>query len=458
MLAKFKYPKGDITIQIAQGQTAGQACFSFANKANINVDDYDFKYGEKMLKFEEPLIDQLELKEEDQNEIEIKVIKKDPEIDQIVNVNVEGVQEKVVLKKGMSLGSALGELANRLKKPFKRLIFLYNGKIIDEKDGRKTFGQVANRLDKQSKEMNIVAYGNDLDEELNDNEIEKNEEDKNKIDEINVDSNDDEKETAFLLMNSRKFFIKLYAFLLGQLIVIFLLTFLGFQYDIDDYFSNSSKAFYWTLSVISLFALITSTIPLCLSEKPKAGFCAYFLWLVYIPIITIYCFLLKRHEGTDIIKGFYIIYQLIIFILDFLFVVIVNAIFKRYRGWIHLLILSGINALAIYIMAGPLSVNYDNLEMSHVGFVNISVISSVMIALIIMFNTPIVSLNKGDDENANALIGAIAFNSVPFVIALILLIIALVVGLLLGLLALILGIFAAAIAIYALILFLGGLF
>ena len=96
--------------------------------------------------------------------------------------------------------------------------------------------------------------------------------------------------------------------------------------------------------------------------------------------------------------------------------------------------------------------------MSHDGFVSISVISSVMIALIIMFNTPIVSLNKGDDENANALIGAIAFNSVPFVIALILLIIALVVGLLLGLLALILGIFAAAIAIYALILFLGGLF
>ena len=69
---------------------------------------------------------------------------------------------------------------------------------------------------------------------------------------------------------------------------------------------------------------------------------------------------MKRHEGTDIIEGFYVVEQLIIFTLDFLFVIITNAIFKRYRGWINLLILSGINALAIYIMVGPLSDNYDN--------------------------------------------------------------------------------------------------
>ena len=200
MLAKFKYPKGDITIQIAQGQTAGQACFSFANKASINVDDYDFKYGEKMLKFEEPLIDQLELKEEDQNEILIKVIKKDPEIDKIVNINVEGAQEKVVVKKGMSVYGAIEKLLNHLKKPLKKLNIFYNGQIIDEKDSRKTFGQVANRLDKENKQMNIIVCGNGLDEELNDNEIHKNEEDTNKINENIGDSNDDEEDTAFLFI------------------------------------------------------------------------------------------------------------------------------------------------------------------------------------------------------------------------------------------------------------------
>ena len=400
----------------------------------------------------------MELTEENQNEILISVVKKDPEKDQIVHIDVEGVKEKVVVKQGTKIGEAIEKLFKFLKKPLKKITLLYNGQVIDENERRKTFGHIANRLDKEKKEMHVLAYGNGIDDTLNDNEKPKNEDGTIKIDENNEEPINEEEVTAYLLMNSWKFFIKLYVFLLVQFILISLLTFFGFQYDIDDYFSNTTAAFRWTCSVITIFVLISSTIPMCLSEKPKTGCCAYFLWFVYIPIITIYCFLLKRHEGADIIKGFYIIEQLIIFVLDCLFVIITNAIFKRYRGWINLLILSGINALAIYIMVGPLSDNYDNLKMSHTGFVNISIISSIMVALIIMFNVPIVSLNKEVDENANALIGAIAFNSVPFVIVLILLVIALVAGLLVGLLALILAFFAVVVALYALVLFLGGLF
>lgn len=50
MQVKFQYSEGDIIIQVTQAQTAEQACFSFANNAGINVNDYYFKYGEKMLK------------------------------------------------------------------------------------------------------------------------------------------------------------------------------------------------------------------------------------------------------------------------------------------------------------------------------------------------------------------------------------------------------------------------
>ena len=102
-------------------------------------------------------------------------------------------------------------------------------------------------------------------------------------------------------------------------------------------------------------------------------------------------------------------------------------------------------------MVGPISDKFDNLEMSHTGFVNISVISSIMIALIIMFNPQIVSLNKEDDETANALIAAISFNSIPFVIVFVFLIIGALAGLFLT-------IFAVASAFYILILFCGGLF
>ena len=451
MLVKFKYPEGEITIQITQQQTAEQACYSFANKAGINADDYYFKYVEKMLKPEEPLIAQLELTEENQDEIVITAIKKDREKDQIVNIDIEGVKEKVVVKEGGILEDAIGKLFKYLKKPLPKFKFLYNGRIVDENDRRKTFRQVANRFDKQKKEMNVLAMGDGIDEQLNDNEIHQSEDDANKMKENEENSNNQDEVTDLLLMNSFKFFIKLYTFLLVQFILIGVLTFLGFKYEIDDYFSNSSKAFNWTISVITIFALISSLIPFCLSEKPKTGFCAFFLWFVYIPIITIYCFLLKRHEGTDIMEGFYIIYQLIIFALDCLFMIIANAIFKRYRGLINLLILCGINAIAIYVMAGPLSNNYDNLEMSHSGFVNISIISSVMIALIIMFNIPIVALNKEEDETANALVGALAFNSVPFVIAFAFGIIALLIGI-------VLAVFAIVLALFVVVLLLGGLF
>ena len=451
MQVKFKYPEGEITIQVTQAQTAEQACFSFANKAGINADDYYFKYGEKMLQPELPFIAQLELTEENQDEILITVTKKDKEKDQIVNVDIDGVREKVVVKEGSTLQDGLEKLFKFLKKPLKKFNFLYNGQYIDEKDRRKTFGHIANRIDKQQKEMHVVAYGNGMDEQLNDNEIQQNKDEAIKLEENQGESATDEEITAYLLTNSWKFFVKLYTFLLVQFILIGVLTFLGFKYDIDDYFSKTTKAFRWTCSIITIFALICPTIPMCLSEKPKAGCCAYFLWFVYIPIIAIYCFLLKRHQGEDIINGFYIVEQLIIFALDCLFVVIINAIFKKYSGLVNLLILSGINILAIYIMVGPISDKFDNLEMSHTGFVNISVISSIMIALIIMFNPQIVSLNKEDDETANALIAAISFNSIPFVIVFVFLIIGALAGLFLT-------IFAVASAFYILILFCGGLF
>ena len=105
---------------------------------------------------------------------------------------------------------------------------------------------------------------------------------------------EDDDEDHVPLANSSKFFVKLYSFLLAQFILIGILTFLGFYYNFDDYFSYSSKAFWWTVSVISVFSLISSAIPICLADKGKAGCCSYFLMIVYIPIITIYCYLLKK--------------------------------------------------------------------------------------------------------------------------------------------------------------------
>ena len=444
MKAKFKYLETEVTMQINKGEKALDICNKYAFKANMDINDYDYKYGEITINLEEPLIEQLELPE-DQDEIVIIVTKKK----RIVELNIEGTNEKVVVKEGHTIGDAINALLRRLKLPLKRFNFLYNGKYMDENERRKSFGHIANRDDKQRNQMQILAFVNDepLNEKGNENQNNTNKVNKNVENSIDDDADEAER-IAFLYMNSSKFFIKLYLFSLIQFILISLFSFLGFQYDFDDAFSNTSNAFYWTICVVSIFILIASTIPFCLAEKPKGGCCAYFLWFVHIPVITIYCYLLKRHEGTDIIEGFYIVYQLIIFCLDFLFEIITNAIFKRYRGWVNLLILSAINVLTIYIMAGPLSNNYDNLKMSYEGFVNISIISAVMIAFIIMFNAPIISLNQEDNETGGALIGAISFTSVPFVVTLLLIVLFTVIGLILGLIVLFLGVIFAIFGIF----------
>ena len=78
MIANFKYKGNEIKIQFKNEETAQEVCNRFANKAIINIDDFYFKYGEKVLDLDFPLLSQLNLKEETK-EIEILAIKKDPE-------------------------------------------------------------------------------------------------------------------------------------------------------------------------------------------------------------------------------------------------------------------------------------------------------------------------------------------------------------------------------------------
>ena len=465
MRAKFRYEDKELMIQFNPEETAEEVCNHFVNKTFLNINDLYFKYGEKILTPEQPIDQQLDLPE-NTTEIEILVKKKDPEKEHLVQVDVDGVQENVVVEKGGAVLDKIEKLFNFLKKPFKRFNFFYNGSAFGENERRKTFNQLANKEHKKQNVMKVIAVGGEEpleDEQINENKVDDNKIDENKEEEVGEKSKPllEEIDEGISLIDAWKFFIKLYSFLLFQFILIGVFAFLGFYFDFDDCFSNSSKAFWWTVSTISIFALFGSLVPFCLVDTGNGGSCAYFLWFIYIPIITIYCYLLKRNKGTDIIEGFYIIYQIIIFGLDFLFLIIVNAIFKRYRGWLNFLVLSGVNILTIYVYSGPLSENYENLKMSHNGFINLSVISSVMIAFIIMINPLLASMKNEENETGSALIGALFFISIPFTLALILIVAAILLGLLLGILALFLGIALAfaciVVALFILFLFLSGL-
>ena len=128
MIANFKYKGNEIKIQFKNEETAQEVCNRFANKAIINIDDFYFKYGEKVLDLDFPLLSQLNLKEETK-EIEILAIKNDPEKEHILALNIDGAKEKVVIKKGQSIYDSIRSKLKFLKKSLKKLGFIYDGKF-----------------------------------------------------------------------------------------------------------------------------------------------------------------------------------------------------------------------------------------------------------------------------------------------------------------------------------------
>ena len=467
MQAKFTYEDKHLTVQFSRDETANQVCTKFVNKTFLNINDLHFKIGDKLLIPEEPLIYQLDSQDINQT-IEILVVKRDPENEHIVKLYDEGQQKHMILKKGNSL---IASVAAFLKKPLKKLGLIVNGEYIGS-NSRKTFHQIANTDNKEKNSINIIVDELEDDQQEQEQDKEKKDEEGENIkkhlmketddnDENNEEKPTEEIEDEISTKDSWKFFIKLYSYLFVELILIGILTFLGFYYGFDDVFSNSSKAFWWSISTISVIALICSTIPFCLANLDNPGCCGYFLLIVYIPIISFYCFLLKRHNGVDIVRGFYIIEQIIIFALDFLCLILSNLIIKGYRGWHNFFILAAINILAIYICAGPISNNHEIFKFSHKGFVNMSLISTFMIVFILIFNSLISGINNEENETGMALIGALIFDFIPFIAFLILIGIAILVGLLLAVIFLVLGIVLVFLVVvfvaYILLSFISGL-
>ena len=470
MQAKFTYEDKHLIVLFNRDETAEQICTKFVNKTFLNINDLYFKLGDKLLIPEDPLIYQLDSQDENQI-IEILAVKRDPENEHIVKLYDEGQQKHMILKKGSSLIASVAEF---LKKPLKKLGLMVNGEYIGS-NSRKTFHEIASSNDKEKNSINIIVneledqqeeeegQGQDQEKKVEEGEnikkhLIKDAEDNN---ENNKEKPTEENEDEISTKDSWKFFIKLYIHLLAELILIFILTFLGFHFGFDDAFSKSSKAFWWSISTISVIALICSTIPFCLANLDNPGCCGYFLLIVYIPIISFYCFLLKRHNGVDIVRGFYIIEQIIIFALDFLCLILSNLIIKGYRGWHNFFILAAINILAIYICAGPISNNHEIFKFSHKGFVNMSLISTFMIVFILIFNSLISGINNEENETGMALIGALIFDFIPFIAFLILIGIAILIGLLLAVIFLVLGIVLVFLVVvfvaYILLSFISGL-
>ena len=406
----------------------------------FDIDDFNFKFNGKLLEPKELLDSQLGLRE-DVEEIEINVEKKMKQSMESnsanMNINSKPEQKESFLNKTIKNGFGFlskkvlghGQKENSERKSIKK-----NTKIINEESNN-----IKEPLSLEMGEKN---------EDTNDNENNKDQVlitnenldlEKNKIEPKKIYDGDEDSEFILDFTDSYKFFIKSNLILFIQNALILTLVLLGFNFDIDIYFSDSSKAFWWTIVVVTVYAsaafIITSF--LALDKDGIIKWYQYVLVITYIPMIVIYCFLLSKNGGVDFLEKKYIIYQLIIFTLDFLFSIIYNLIFKTYRGWLLLFILAIINIVTIVIYYFPLSNNYDNLKMSYGAFQGISIISSIMLFYMLLFNSPIMRLFEIDiTDGDRALCGAALFNYIPFALTAFSI-----------LLALVLSIFAIIIAI-----------
>ena len=406
----------------------------------FDIDDFNFKFNGKLLEPKELLDSQLGLRE-DVEEIEINVEKKMKQSMESnsanMNINSKPEQKESFLNKTIKNGFGFlskkvlghGQKENSERKSIKK-----NTKIINEESNN-----IKEPLSLEMGEKN---------EDTNDNENNKDQVlitnenldlEKNKIEPKKIYDGDEDSEFILDFTDSYKFFIKSNLILFIQNALILTLVLLGFNFDIDIYFSDSSKAFWWTIVVVTVYAsaAFIFTTFLAMDKDGNIKWGQYVLVITYIPMIVIYCFLLSKNGGVDFLEKKYIIYQLIIFTLDFLFSIIYNLIFKTYRGWLLLFILAIINIVTIVIYYFPLSNNYDNLKMSYGAFQGISIISSIMLFYMLLFNSPIMRLFEIDiTDGDRALYGAALFNYIPFALTAFSI-----------LLALVLSIFAIIIAI-----------
>ena len=463
MKASFIYEGRILDIQFNKKDKAKDVINHFINKTLLNKDDLNFKFNGKILDPELSLVSQLNLADDaEEIEIEIDVEKKQQADSHIVNVNLNGVQEQVVVPKGQGF---LESVFNFVKKRAKRVYFLYNGRIIDENDRRKSFNQVANADSRQRNVMDIVAM-----------EIDENEEDKNnnenkretkllpkenqpeiKNDEAQPLKNveDDDENYIIDFTGSYRFFIKLNLILFFQMLCVIGFVLLGFHKDSDISFSNSSKAFWWSTVTISFFSLLFSLSMSCMdADETKSGCCKHFIAMAYVPIIMTYCFLLSKHNGVEVIEKKYIILQLTIFAVDYLFSIIYNIIFKKYKGWLLFIVLVIVNIISIVIYYFPISNKYENLKMSYGAFQGISVISSFMVFFIVIFNFEILDAFHIDlTKTTQVMYGVDIFNYLPFLFILCLLLFTIALGLALAIIAIALALIVLVFVIYILLIF-----
>jgi hypothetical protein len=123
---------------------------------------------------------------------------------------------------------------------------------------------------------------------------------------------------------SNKYFLKIFSLLLIQYILIIFFTFLGFHFEFNLFFIETTKSMLWTAGPVSVIISFLCFGVLKIKEEYRKNKLLYIYLGIYISCIVFYCFLLSNYTETS-----YIMLVLFIISIDFCDILLYIIIFSN---------------------------------------------------------------------------------------------------------------------------------
>ena len=410
--AIFIYNEQKILIQCNLEDKMRTICQKFAAKVDINVDSKIYLHNNKPLSINPELNKTFgqQIDSNDTNDKEIIVLD-DPDKEYTIKLHFEGEVKEVKLKENENYESLFDKIGNYFSLKRKSFYALCNGVLIGDDDNylNKSISQLTNEVNKETKEINLLI---EFDELSNEESMETN---KNNDVKNNALKNDENKGIQFIKNNNNKrakFFLKIYLILLIQFLSIGLIVLLGFFKNFNKIFIQDFNSFILTSSSALLYIVCVGLWALKY-KKNYGNLLRFFIIILFIPYIIIFCFLLSHY-----IPNKYILTILLLYILDIFSVIIFVSIFKRIIGYgvLFFTLISNIICMAIlYFFIFYKEENLENINC-------ISSLASVFIIYILFFN--IITKKKLDYDELIVFVYYFDYSIfVPFVVTLFILVV-----------------------------------
>jgi len=363
----------------------------------------------------------------------------DPDKEGVINIQYNGNDNIIRFNKEEKISNVVGQFVSKFKIKMQKVFFLYGGDTITNEDLEKTFTQVTKNADNDNKVINFLAYNRDSTLSINDEQEENKNENNEEMQKIsnekvfensnekilNVDSNNekilnlednnekickeenliiDAKDADEKYENQRKSSIynyyedelnikKVYLIFILQIILIGVFSWLGCYTKINLKFNTSTSTMLWTFIPTLIFIFIVTFSYLVFFEDESS--CFIIFNILFVPLMTFYCFLLTDYTDIDLI-----LFQLFIILLDVL-IMLLNAIFFKYSKnyWQNIVFPLLVNVIVITLTC----LFFKIMQTTHEK-ISISIISfSCIIYLIIVYATI-------DDNITNVIMALMAFN------------------------------------------------